>query len=169
MRAGPLVAIVALTAGPIAVADVLGLDMADLQRVLDGENVDDVASQIAARDYGSNASLDVLSDMLATTRRGEFGETIRADRDRVFHEVRLRLTNTGGMDMGAYAHQFHAYDDEGTRHDRAPGGAKNDFDTLRLGPGEWQEGVLVFETYAEARLVHVMWRGDLTQARGEVP
>lgn len=114
--------------------------------------------------FAPNASLTILAVESHPTRVGTFRETIRADPGYEFRYVRLRLANTGNVDMGAHTYQFSAIDGMGSETPAALANLHDDMEAIRIRAHGALVGTVIFEMPQGEPLWGVAWSGDLTNA-----
>lgn len=168
MKLATVVALVAAGSAPVLAGtgvDWLGID--DIERVLHGENITDVAADIAQREFRSSASLRIVSVESLDETRGSWGGRIRADDGWTYHHVRVRLHNDGRMDLPVHTRHFEAVDDIGHTYG-AEWGLVHLIDTASLPPGGTADGVVVFLMRDYIPLVSVVWEGDFASADADV-
>lgn len=164
VRPTTVVALVATLATPVLVGTGVGwLGVGDVERVLSGENVTDVAEDIARREFRMGAHLVVLSVETRDWTTAEWGDKLRADDDHVYHHVRVRLTNDGRLDWPAHTRHFRAFDDVNHSY-RAEWGLAHGIDVPRLAPGASEEGTIVFHMPDYVPFVGVRWEGEFAAA-----
>lgn len=168
MKVATLVALVAAGATPIvATTGVEWLGMGDVERVLHGENVTDVAADIAQREFRTNATLVVLGQSETDTMRDNAGGRVRADEDASYRLVRVRLANDGRLDMPVHTRHFVALDDIGHAY-AAEWGVEHGIDVPRLASGASVMATLAFHVPDHVPLVSIAWRGEFAEAAGVI-
>lgn len=161
-----VMALVSAAAAPMAIEATIGpLDPA----AFGDEDLMSRAEEIARERFSANATLTVEDVWTEKTRKGTFGETIRADPGYVFYTARVRLENVGHLDISASTWQFSGVDAFGSDTSAELANAHDDFDASRIAPGRARAGVLRFEMPADSPLVAVHWSGDLAEASGPAP
>lgn len=169
MRVSTVVALVAALSAPvIAGTGVAWLGIEDVERVLGGENVTDVAQDIALREFRMGAHLVILSVETGDWTTASWGDRLHADEDHVYHHVRVRLTNDGKLEWPAHTRHFRAFDDANHTY-RAEWGLAHSIDVPRLAPGASEEGVIVFHVRDYVPLLGVRWEGEFAAASALVP
>lgn len=164
MKAGVVVTLVLAGSAPVMVADMEGNEGGDIMASIFAK-----AEEIAARDYGQNATLVVHSVTDGTERIGTFGETIESDPGYHFAFARVTVLNTGKIDLAVSGWQFYGVDEWGDEHPALLGGAHDDFNAGRVRSGGRIGGTVAFEVPNGSELRAVVWQGDLASATGPVP
>lgn len=118
--------------------------------------------------FSPAANLTVVGVESHPTRVGAFNETIRADPGFTFRYVRVRIVNTGNVDLGVHAYQFSAVDDAGSDTPAALGNLHEDMEALRVRAHGAVEGVVIFEMRESAALHGVVWTGDFASAEANL-
>lgn len=147
----------------LAAAGITWVGADDVQRVLDGESVTDVAADVARREFSASARLRILEMETRPMAVDGWGDHVQADDDHVFRHVRVRIENDGRLDLPVHTRHFRAFDDAGHPW-RAEWGLMHGFDTPRLAPGEFEVAIVVFEMPDYVPLVRVEWQGDFASA-----
>jgi hypothetical protein len=158
---------VALTAASVApVLGLVGIDWLhaqDVQRVADGEDVSNVAQDIARREFSGNVTMRLVDDVAAPNATDEFNDTIRADDGFVYRSLTLDVANRGRLDVSVHTYHFAVFDDSGRRW-KAQLGIQQKFEVMQLRSGESAEGTVVFEVPKDDALARVFWQGELYNA-----
>src|SRR5439155_15821066 len=100
----------ALTAASVApVLALVGIDWLhaqDVERVANGENVSDVAQDIARREFSGNVTIDLVDDVATKNVTDEFDDVIRADDGYVYRHLTLGVANHGRLDGDVHTYHF---------------------------------------------------------------
>lgn len=126
------------------------------------------AQEIAEREFSGDAELTVLGVTVTEQRTGVFGERIEPDAGYRFHVAKVRLQNTGKIDIAVSSWHFSGLDEIGSDHAIEPGGAHDDFDGSRLGKGQARVGSLTFELPQGSYLAGMVWQGELASTHASV-
>lgn len=164
MKLVTVAALVAFGTAPVVASmgvEWLGVD--DVERVLHGENVTDVAAEIARREFNANARLAAWGDDVRDTTRAEWGDDIRARDGHEYHHVRFRLENVGKLDLAVHTSHFRAQDELGRWH-RAELGLAHLVDERQLATGAAVDGIVVFDLIDGLRLTTLEWGGAFANA-----
>ena len=157
----------ALTAASVApVLALVGIDWLhaqDVERVANGENVSDVAQDIARREFSGNVTMELVDDVASTSATDEFNDTIRADDGYVYRYLTLDVANHGRLDVSVHTYHFAVFDNAG-RKAKAQLGIREKFEVTQLRSGARAEGAVVFEVPKDAVLTRLFWQGELYNA-----
>lgn len=167
MRASLVVALVSAAAVPVAIES--GVGPLDPEAFGPDSDLMRRAQEIAERDFAGAANLTVLSVEVTDQRTGAFGERIRPDPGYQFHVAKVRVQNTGKIDIAVSNWHFSGLDEIGSDHSIEMGGAHDDFDGSRLGKGQARVGDLTFELQKGSYLSGMVWQGDLASTNATAP
>jgi hypothetical protein len=168
VKAGAVAAIALVGSAPFLTS--AGLDWlhgSDIERVLSGDNVTQVANDIAQREFSFHVNLSVVAASSSPTLQGQLGDTLEPSQGGAFERVTLRVQNDGRLDVAVHTFHFAAKDDAG---ETLPAvlGSTDQFDVNQLRQGQNATGTVAFDLPRAARLASVTWQGELANATADL-
>lgn len=167
MKASLVIGLVSAAAVPMAVES--GVGPFDPEAFGPDSDLMQRAQEIALRDFGGAATLTVLSVEVKDQRTGAFGERIRPDVGYQFHFTKVKLENSGKIDVAVSNWHFSGVDEIGSDHSIEMGGDHNDFEGTRLAKGQARVGTIIFQLQKGSYVAGVHWQGDLASTNATAP
>jgi len=166
MKASLVIGLMSAAAVPMAIE--AGIGPLDPEAFGEDSDLFKRAQEIATRDFAGAANLTVLEVEVKDQRTGAFGERIRPDVGYQFHFAKVKIENTGKIDIAVSSWHFSGLDEIGSDHSIEMGGDHDDFEGARLSKGSARIGTVIFELRKESYLTGLHWEGDLASTNATV-